>query len=82
MFDTSGIQIFQGIVDFESIESFFGHSDKENDNPLICPKGVYNPYEVKDSNLNEIEKYSSDWIKNPKYELKCYYHREEPFLVF
>ena len=74
---------FSGNVEFESIESFYSYVDGETDKPIICPRGSYNPYEVIDTNtIEEISKYSTDWIKNSNFDLKCYYHREEPFLVF
>ena len=75
--------IFYGEVEFESIESFYGWVDGEASHPIICPKGTYNPYEVPENNqIKRIPDFSNTWITNSKYELKCYYHREDPFLVF
>ena len=75
--------IFYGEVEFESIESFYGWVDGEASHPIICPKGTYNPYEVpKNHQIRRIPDFSNTWITNSKYELKCYYHREDPFLVF
>ena len=74
---------FSGNVNFETIESFYGYADGESTYSIVCPKGSNNPYEITSTNtLNEISQFSSTWLKNKKYELKCYYHREEPFLVF
>ena len=75
-------EIYNGEVIFESVESFYNYIDNENSKPLICPKGRYNPYEVYDSKIHEIGQYNDSWIKNTKFELKCFYHREGPFLVF
>ena len=75
--------IFYGEVEFESIESFYGWVDNEVDHPIICPKGSYNPYEVPvNHQISKISDFSNTWIKNSKFDLKCFYHREEPFLVF
>ena len=80
---SSGSDIYKGEVDFESIESFYGYVDNEAAHPIICPKGSYNPYEIPENHKkNPIADFSSTWITNSKFELKCYYHREEPFLVF
>ena len=78
-----GQQKFYGEVPFESIESFYLNVDDETTNPIVCPRGSYNPFEITgSSSLQEINHYSNDWIKNTKFDLKCYYHREYPFLVF
>jgi len=78
-----GAKKFWGEVPFESIESFYLNVDGETSYPIVCPRGSYNPFEIIDeSNLQEIGQYQSDWIKNSKFDLKCYYHREEPFMVF
>ena len=78
-----GAEKFSGEVPFESIESFYLNVDGETTYPIVCPRGSYNPFEVRsNTNLQEIGQYKSDWIKNSKFDLKCYYHREEPFLVF
>ncbi len=78
-----GATKFSGEVEFESIESFYLNVDGETSNPIICPKGSYNPYEILGgTSIQEIEHYSSTWITNSKFELKCYYHRHGPFLVF
>ena len=74
--------IFYGEVDFESVESFYGYVDGEANHPIVCPKGSYNPIEIEFNIKYPISDYSNTWITNSKYELKCYYHREEPFLVF
>ena len=79
----NGATKFYAQVPFESIESFYLNVDSETSNPIVCPRGSYNPFEVKGyTNLQEIGHYNNDWIKNSKFDLKCYYHREEPFLVF
>ena len=74
---------FKGEVNFETIESFYGSVDGETTYAIVCPKGRTNPYEITSvSSMQEIRKYSDSWLTNEKYELKCYYHRHEPFLVF
>ena len=79
----NGAGKFSGEVPFESIESFYLNVDGETTYPIVCPRGSYNPFEIRGySNLQEIGQYKNDWIKNSKFDLKCYYHREEPFLVF
>ena len=76
-------QLFYGEVPFESIESFYSYVDDETKKPIVCPRGAYNPFEVQSgSQLQEITQFNTEWIKNSKYDLKCYYHRHEPFLVF
>ena len=76
-------QLFKGEVPFESIESFYSYVDEETSKPIICPRGAYNPFEVQSgTQLKEISQYNTEWIKNAKYDLKCYYHRHEPFLIF
>ena len=79
----SNSDIYTGDLEFESIESFYGYVDGEADHPIICPKGTYNPYEIPENHKKKvITDLSNTWITNSKFELKCYYHREEPFLVF
>ena len=80
----TGTNIYKGDIEFESIESFYGYVDGETKNSIICPKGSYNPYELPGNNQQKkvIASFSDSWITNSKYELKCFYHREEPFLVF
>ena len=74
---------YDNIVEFESVESFYGDVDDGSIYPLICPRGPYNPYEVtSSSSIRQISNYSNDWINNSKFDLKCYYHREGIFLVF
>ena len=76
-------QFFYGEVPFESIESFYSYVDDETSKPIVCPRGSYNPFEViSGSSLQEMTQYSTEWIKNSKFDLKCYYHRHEPFMVF
>jgi len=80
---SSGSDIYKGEVEFESIESFYGFVDNEASHPIICPKGSYNPYEIPENHKKEqMQQINYRWIKNSKFELKCFYHREEPFLVF
>ena len=80
---SNNCDIFYGEVEFESIESFYGYVDDEASHPIICPKGNYNPFEIPvNHQKSQMAQYSNTWIKNSKYDLKCYYHREEPFLVF
>ena len=80
---TQNCDIYTGEVEFESIESFYGYVDKETFHPIICPKGSYSPYEIPvNHQKNPIADFNSTWIKNPKFDLKCFYHREYPFLVF
>ena len=81
--DDGGGCIYCGEIEQESMESFYGYVDGETSHSIYCPKSSNNPYELTGNNQNrEISSFSSSWITNPKYELKCYYHREEPFLVF
>ena len=76
-------QLFYGEVPFESIESFYSYVDGETSKAIVCPRGSYNPFEViSGSSLQEMTQYSTEWIKNSKFDLKCYYHRHEPFMVF
>ena len=76
-------QLFYGVVPFESIESFYSYTDDENSKAIVCPRGAYNPFEVQSgTELREITQYNNEWIKNSKFDLKCYYHRHEPFMVF
>ena len=78
--DHSYTHIFYGEVPFESIESFYSYTDDENSKAIVCPRGAYNPFEViSTTKLQEIAHYDTDWIKNSKFDLKCYYHRHEPF---
>ena len=73
----NGAGKFSGEVPFESIESFYLNVDGETTYPIVCPRGSYNPFEIRGySNLQEIGQYKNDWIKNSKFDLKCYYHRE------
>ena len=76
-------QFFYGEVPFESIESFYSYVDDETSKPIVCPRGSYNPFEViSTTSLQEMTQFSNEWIKNSKFDLKCYYHRHEPFMVF
>ena len=75
--------IFYGEVNFESVESFYGWVDGEAKHPIVCPRGSVNPYQFPATNsISQTAEYSNTWITNPKFDLKCFYHREEPFLVF
>ena len=81
--DHQNTELFKGVVPFESIESFYSFVDHETEKPIVCPRGPYNPFEVQStSSLIELGQFDITWIKNSKYDLKCYYHRHEPFLVF
>ena len=81
--DHQNTELFKGVVPFESIESFYSFVDHETEKPIVCPRGPYNPFEVQStSSLIELGQFDTTWIKNSKYDLKCYYHRHEPFLVF
>ena len=66
------------IVEFESIESFYGDTRSTTHVPLVCPKGHYNPYKINtDGTLEELSNGISNWQVNEKYDLKCFFHRSQ-----
>ena len=76
---------FQNNVQFEAIESFYGDTNGNTDVPLVCPKGNFNPFKVTSTTtIEELVNNDSNWKKNEKFELKCYYHRSNNghFLVY
>ena len=55
-------QFFQGVVPFESIESFYSYVDHETEKPIVCPRGAYNPFEVhSETELREIGQINSTY---------------------
>ena len=73
------------VVEFESMESIYGDTRSKTHAPIVCPKGHYNPIIINtDKTLTELPLFSSDWEKNEKYDLKCFFHRSQGgvFLVY
>ena len=76
---------FNGKVEFEAIESFYADTNSNTVLPLVCPRGKYNPIHVTSTTtMSETTNTHSDWEKNAKFDLKCYYHRSNGghFLVY
>ena len=69
---------FSGNVPFESIESFYADTNSKTVLPLICPRGNYNPFKVNSATtIEELSNTNNDWEINPKFDLKCFYHRSD-----
>ena len=76
---------YNNTVKFEAIESFYKDTNSKTYTPIVCPRGKYNPLKViSTSEMSELTNADSNWKKNDKFDLKCYFHRSDGghFLVY
>ena len=76
---------FSNKVEFEAIDGIYSDTHDKTEIPLVCPRGNYFPFKITSkSEMRELEHGDPEWIKNEKFELKCYFHRGNGghFLVF
>ena len=67
--DWKGIK-YEGTVDFEAIESFYGTETNSKTNaPLICPRGNYNPLKVTSTSQYSEFPLDTNWTKTDKFDL-------------
>ena len=69
-------------VDYENVESFYDKDVTKNiDLKILCPRGSFHPVNL--VNMDNPTNINFDnWIKDDKWDLKCYYHSTGFFLIY
>ena len=68
--------IYDGVIDFENIESFY----QLGSDYIICPKGKFQPTYFHGGTYSRLN--NANFVAVGDWELKCYYHGTGYFLVF